>query len=42
MIPIAPDLASVRFHERWLREWPLGLAVATLVLALVGKGPPLR
>ena len=28
---------KVRFHERWLREWPLGLAVLALILALAGK-----
>ena len=29
---------QVRFPQQWLREWPLGLAVLALVLALVGKG----
>ena len=29
---------EVRFREPWWREWPLALAVATLTLALLGKG----
>ena len=31
------NFVKVRFREQWLREWPIGLAVLTLILMLVGK-----